>query len=812
MSDLEGAMLSDYLLLQCISKGGMADVYRAHQVGEGNYEVAVKVFRSNYAQRQSFRDYFMTEAEKIGQFDHPNILPFLEFGEGENLLYVVTPFVPTGTLQDLLRRVGGKFPAMQALPIIQQLCSAVQYAHNHDVIHGNIKPSNVFVAADGRMLLSDFGIAHGYDDSQQSLTRVGWGSAEYAAPEQSLGVLRRSSDIYTLGVLLFRILTGNPPFTGQTPVEVLLKHVRHQPPSARVFVPNISDAVDGVLQRAMQKRSDDRFASAEEFGNAFLAAVTIAPTASPVAKSVATSQPSLNQPSSPGIGDPQTPFPAAVAFTPPAENSIPAAAEFSPSAPAVEKPIQSPPSPATIPFGAETDSDVTDKWKKNPTEESAGNGEGKHKFWSVDPVEWSPIERGANEESVPLTASEYLSNKLVVPGESSPSFAPSLPAPSIPGAFPVSPPEKEAPGKEKGHNKLSSRLNKLLPVIVVILLLLGLLGALLSSFLFSPQPSSSPTDQNIPTANSTAGVNGTTTSPKQKGTGTPNATRTPATTATVARPTPTPIPIIPPIPAFSCRSGTIALDGSANLEPAIQQLTTDYNSQCSNSGNFNVTADGSKGGLDAVASGSSDLAYSDLTSANRPALMDYPMAALMFAVVVNIDTQVTKLTTAQLQNIYTGKFTNWSQVGGTDEPIVIITRPADSAIRAIFEAHVLNGVKQSVDGVSLWSDSNDAVAQKVLYTSGGISYVPLATAPVNGAQSIAINGISPTARAVENGTYPFWSIEHLYSNHAATGLALSFISFGFTSTGATDLTNYDAIPVKLIPQAVLSGHLPGPTV
>src|SRR6266849_3657650 len=321
MSDLlEGAMLSDYLLLQCISRGGVADVYRARQVGEENYEVAVKIFRPGYARRESFREYFMAEAEKIGQFEHPNILPFLEFGEGEDLLYAVTAFVTTGTLEDLLRRVGGKFSAMQALPIMQQLCSAVQYAHGRDVIHGNIKPTNIFVTADGRMLLSDFGIARGYDDSQQSLTRIGWGSAEYAAPEQSLGVLRRSSDIYSLGVLLFRILTGQPPFTGQTPVEVLLRHVRQQAPSAHSLHPNISDAVDGVVHMAMQKRSDDRFASAEELSNAFLAAVTVSPVASPVAKSAAppfhqpvpvsnplTPVPAMNM--SATVGDPQTPVP-----------------------------------------------------------------------------------------------------------------------------------------------------------------------------------------------------------------------------------------------------------------------------------------------------------------------------------------------------------------------------------------------------------------------------------------------------------------------------------------------------------------------
>src|SRR5438874_5186254 len=313
MSDLEGVMLSDYLLLQCINKGGMADVYRARQNGEGNYEVAVKIFRPSYAQQESFRNYFMAEAEKIGQFDNPNILPFLEFGEGEDLLYVVTPFVAPGTLEDLLMRVGGRFSAMRALPIMQQLCSAVQYVHNHDVIHGNIKPTNVFVAADGRMLLSDFGIARRYD-GQQSLSRVGWESAEYAAPEQSLGVLRRASDIYALGVLLFRILTGQPPFSGQTPVEVLLKHVRQQPSSVRSLVPSISDAVDGVLRIALQKRADDRFASAEELSDAFLAAVTVAPVASPVAKSISipASQPAFEQslPPSHNPDNPQTPVPA----------------------------------------------------------------------------------------------------------------------------------------------------------------------------------------------------------------------------------------------------------------------------------------------------------------------------------------------------------------------------------------------------------------------------------------------------------------------------------------------------------------------
>lgn len=417
MSDLlEGVMLSEYLLLECISKSGIADVYRARQTNEGDYEVAVKVFRTGYAQRESFREYFMTEAEKIGQFEHPNILPFLEFGEGEDLLYSVTPFVTTGTLDDLLRRVGGKLAAMQALPIMQQLSSAVQYAHEHDVIHGNIKPTNIFVAADGRILLSDFGIVRGYDDSQQSLTRIGWGSAEYAAPEQSLGVLRRASDIYSMGVLLFRILTGEPPFTGQTPVEVLLKHVRQEAPSARSLDAHISDAVDGVLHMALQKRSDDRFSSAEEFSNAMMVAVSVAPVASPVAKGVS---PIMLQPisehRSASISDPQTPVP--------------------------------------------TYSTVS-SFRESEDRRS-------HVYWSTEPAEWSPIgDEGG--DSMPATATHYLNTKAtsteIGTTISSSDLTPELQSDS-------------GSGEKVAHSRLQKLLPILVVILLVIGLIAALLSS-----------------------------------------------------------------------------------------------------------------------------------------------------------------------------------------------------------------------------------------------------------------------------------------------------------------------------------------------
>ena len=548
MSNLEGAILSEYFLQQRISTGGVADVYRAIQQSEEQHHVAVKIYRSSHAQRASFRDYFMNEAEKIGQFEHPNILPILEFGEGEDLLYLVMPYIATGTLDDLLKRVGGRFSASQALPVMQHLSAALQYAHQHHVIHGNLKLSNVFVAADGRILLADFGIARGYggygesDESQQSLTRVGWGAAEYVAPEVSLGVLKRSSDVYSLGALLFRMLAGQPPFSGHTPVEVLLKHVRQTPPYARAFVPTISDAVDAVLQKALQKRPEDRFASVEEFNNAFSAAVAsapVAPIATPFAPSLLKSPTSLSFSDSfavtPASIDPATPLPVGIfgqeaqydpflplpslpALTPPSIPSFAQAQEMISQQPQQLPRRQNQPrvtrqlSPA-MPFDVEMPANGPDVGAEQVKTAQRADGPrqsgfepgvviGKQHFWSAEPVEWSPIGSSPGNaplaHNIPSNAAEYLAGTLGtsgIPGVSGTSGTLSarratavLSPQSSPEAVRVAIPEADGDEPDAAfvddESAFARRLRKWLPVIVVILLLLGLLGAFLSSFFF----------------------------------------------------------------------------------------------------------------------------------------------------------------------------------------------------------------------------------------------------------------------------------------------------------------------------------------
>jgi serine/threonine protein kinase len=513
MSDLEGVLLGDYLLLQRLSKGGVADVYRARRMDEvnteGGHDVVVKIFRPTHARRETFREHFLSVAEKLGQLEHPHILPCLEYGEGEDLLYLVTPFVSNGTLEDLLRRVGGRFSAMQALPIMQQVCDAIQYVHEQGVVHGNLKPTNIFVGADGRMLVSDFGIARGYDDSQQSLTRVGWGLAEYAAPEQSLGLVKKTSDIYVLGVLLFRILTGVPPFVGHTPVEVLLKHVRQQPPSARVIVSSISDTVDSVMLKAMQKRAEDRFASAQELSDALRAAVTLAPIASPVARMVAPAQPAPSGPLSLKTSalannvtpDPTTPVPPFVAFSslsvpvpqqmPAPQADFPPSSQFSPS-------LFAPPLLHIDSAQQDDDVDITQVRKKSFLHGDMQDDSSL--LWSANPAEWSPLAQEGEPSSIPLTASAYLEQTpiTILSARNEPQEGRSVAAMAKVDKEDAKWPlqdrqqavneEKKQDGQEEVEaTQERSLLYRWLPVIVVILLLIGLLGALLSAWFFPPQ-------------------------------------------------------------------------------------------------------------------------------------------------------------------------------------------------------------------------------------------------------------------------------------------------------------------------------------
>jgi serine/threonine protein kinase len=265
-------------------------------------------------------------------------------------------------------------------------------------------------------------------------------------------------------VLLFRLLTGIPPFSGQTPIEVLLKHVRQSPPSACELVHTISESVENVLRTALQKRADDRFATAEELSNALLAAVTVAPAASPVSRHFGVPAPlfaSRSLVTNPTINDPLTPLPPFIALSPLLNAAPVSEAPFcTEDGSLLQKPV-------AFPTEDVSGSDVTEIRRKNFLQENDDKDLGQ--FWLADPQEWSPLADPLSEDALndglPLTAGEYLRNK-----------------PFMSEIASVSPLVGDSLVEQEKTRR--GIIHKWLPIIVVILLVLGLLGALLSSMLF----------------------------------------------------------------------------------------------------------------------------------------------------------------------------------------------------------------------------------------------------------------------------------------------------------------------------------------
>jgi serine/threonine protein kinase len=268
MAGLVGSRLGAYELLELIGEGGMAEVYRARQSTAFGREVAIKVIRPEDNQQSSFRTRFLREAEAISRLSHPNILPLIEAGEAQDTLYLVMPLVREGTLLDLMKQHNGPLPLETALALFSQLCAAVHYAHSQGIIHRDIKPQNVLLQQGTHVLLGDFGIARDNTQSHITSTGVGMGSAAYMAPDQVIGEATARSDIYSLGVVLYEMITGRLPYEGATSLEIIVKHSSAPIPDPRVINPQVPAALALLIQTALAKSPQERFQSAIALGRA----------------------------------------------------------------------------------------------------------------------------------------------------------------------------------------------------------------------------------------------------------------------------------------------------------------------------------------------------------------------------------------------------------------------------------------------------------------------------------------------------------------------------------------------------------------
>ncbi len=255
-----------YELQELIGGGGMADVYRA-QDRLLDRAVAVKILHQQYANDAEFVAKFRQEATGAAKLAHPNIVNIYDVGEDEGSQYIVMEYVPGPTLKEVIQKRGRMQP-MEAVRIAREIASALESAHRHNLVHCDIKPHNILVMSDGHVKVTDFGIARAVTSSTMTYSGSVMGSVHYFSPEQAKGtVITTKSDVYSLGVVMYEMLTGQLPFNGETTVSIALKHLQEEPVPPRQLVPSIPPVLEAIVQKAMSKDPMERPSSTELYAD-----------------------------------------------------------------------------------------------------------------------------------------------------------------------------------------------------------------------------------------------------------------------------------------------------------------------------------------------------------------------------------------------------------------------------------------------------------------------------------------------------------------------------------------------------------------
>lgn len=250
-----------YKLLQLIGGGGMANVYLARDIILDR-DVAVKVLRLDFVNDELFIKRFRREAQAATSLNHENIVTIYDVGEDDGIYYMVMEYVRGCTLKQYIQQ-HAPLPVQEALRMMDQLTGAIAHAHQNGVIHRDIKPQNILVAEDGTLKITDFGIAVALSSTTITQTNSVLGSVHYLSPEQAKGgMATEKSDIYSLGIVMFELLTGQLPFSGESAVAIVLKHLQTETPSVRRWNPNIPQSVENIVLKATAKNPLHRYNSA----------------------------------------------------------------------------------------------------------------------------------------------------------------------------------------------------------------------------------------------------------------------------------------------------------------------------------------------------------------------------------------------------------------------------------------------------------------------------------------------------------------------------------------------------------------------
>jgi tRNA A-37 threonylcarbamoyl transferase component Bud32 len=261
-----GEVLSDrYEVEELVGTGGMSSVYRAHD-RLLDRKVALKVLHQHYTDDPEYVERFRREARAVATLSHPNIVTVIDRGEHENRQFIVFEYIDGENLKALIQR-RGPAPVATAIELALQVARGLSFAHQRGLVHRDVKPQNVLLNGDGQAKVTDFGIARSLD-VQQGMTQTGTvlGTSDYIAPEQAQGQrVDEHTDVYSLGVVLYEMLTNEVPFPGENFVAVAMRHINEPPPSIRDKRPDVSPRLEAAVQRAMAKQPEDRFPTMADF-------------------------------------------------------------------------------------------------------------------------------------------------------------------------------------------------------------------------------------------------------------------------------------------------------------------------------------------------------------------------------------------------------------------------------------------------------------------------------------------------------------------------------------------------------------------
>lgn len=259
---MEGQRLGGrYQVETRIGGGGMAIVYKAKDLIL-HRQVAVKILRSQFGMDEDFVNRFHREAQAVASLSHPNVVGVYDVGQDDETHYIVMEYIEGHTLKEVINQQGA-LPIEEAVRISIQICDALDHAHQNNIIHRDIKPHNIMIGKNGRVKVTDFGIARAVTSTTITHTNSILGSVHYFSPEQARGgVSAEKSDIYSLGIVLYEMVTGQLPFSGDSPITIALKHLQEPLPEPRESNPNIPQSVENIIFKALVKDPFLRYSSA----------------------------------------------------------------------------------------------------------------------------------------------------------------------------------------------------------------------------------------------------------------------------------------------------------------------------------------------------------------------------------------------------------------------------------------------------------------------------------------------------------------------------------------------------------------------